>query len=127
MKFSLFFLLFSTVIFNNNTEQDNYLKYSYTSALSSCDSYDYLEISDMPRYEVGEFSERWDPWYQTHYTAFVTFSDGVKGKLFRGGVTKQYFIGDSEGGKFYYASLDATIRAVYLYKKYNCVSGKYRL
>lgn len=96
-----------------------------TTFIKDDDCYYNFEYEDLPGFQMSEFEERWDPWYQTHYTSTVNFSDGIRGKIFIGGVSKKYFIGDGDGGKYYYINQKSTIRALYLYKKYNCISSKY--
>lgn len=85
-----------------------------------------LEYPGLPYFEQGDWYESWDPWYGTHGTSLIEFSDGYKGKIFIGGISKKYFIGDTNGGKYYYISQETTVRALYLYKKYNCISKRYR-
>jgi len=93
----------------------------------SCDSnVESLEFSDLPSAQQGEWYESTDPWYGLHYTCHVSFADGIKGKIFKGGTSKKYFIGDSGGGKYYYVNANSAARALYLYKKHGCISSKYR-
>ena len=120
---STFIFLFSFLVVSGPAAPD---ETASNIPVGSCDRYDHYELSSLPRYEISAFQERWDPWYSTHYTASVVFADGVRAKVFMGGISKKYFIGDSSGGKHYYVSVNATVRAVYLYKKYGCISKKYQ-
>jgi hypothetical protein len=64
-----------------------------------------------------------DGWY---FEAYVAFSDGIRGRLFRGKDTGRYFVEDSQGNNYYYVNLRAALRALYLYKRYGCMSSKYQ-
>jgi hypothetical protein len=86
---------------------------------------DKLEFGDLPSFEQGEWYESTDPWYGLHYTSVLVFSDGIRGKIFRGGTSGKHFIGGKTGGKFYFISQRATARALYLYKKHDCISTRY--
>lgn len=85
-----------------------------------------IDFIDLPYFEQADWYSSWDPWYGNHSTSNIEFSDGYRGKIFRGGRSGKYFIGNSDGGKFYYINQESTVRALYLYKKYACISGKYR-
>ena len=107
----------------------------YTSGplvLEPCDcrEKESISIDDVINLEP----EGYDDWTQrksmmdgTYYEATVIFSDGTQGRLFRGGNSGRHFVEDSSGTNYYYASLRAAVRALYLYKKFGCLSTKYRL
>lgn len=84
-----------------------------------------IEYEDIPGHDRGEFYESWNPIYSTHYISDVSFSNGIGGRLFKGGISKRYFVADSDGGRRYYVNLKAGIRGLYLYKRYNCLSSRY--
>lgn len=87
---------------------------------------DNLEYYDLPRFEQGDWYSSNDIYYGYHYTCLISFNDGYGGKIFKGGTSGKYFIGCTDGSKNYYTSIEKTIRALYLYKKYNCISKRYR-
>lgn len=84
------------------------------------------ELSELPSFEQADWYKSRDIYYGTHYTSWIKFSDGKKGKIFKGGSSGKYFIGDKKGGKYYYKNQRAAIRALYFYKKYSCISWRYR-
>ncbi|MCY1660135.1 hypothetical protein [Chryseobacterium sp. SL1] len=95
-----------------------------------CDQYDYITIDDV----MNLSPEGYEQWVEksslfdgTYYEASIEFSDGTRGKLFRGGKSGRYFVEDSNGVNYYYNSLRSSIRALYIYKKYGCLSSRYRL
>jgi len=101
--------------------------YSVNGTCGACSSdVERIEFVNLPYFEQADWYESWDPWYGTHGTSVIEFSDGYKGKIFKGGMSGKYFIGDKSGGKYYYISQEATARALYLYKRYGCISKKYR-
>lgn len=85
-----------------------------------------MEFYNLPDFEKGAWEEAWNLYYGSHWELKVRFSDGIEGKLFKGGNTGQFFVGDYTGGKYYYLNQRSGIRALYIYKKYECVSAKYR-
>ncbi|MDD2986126.1 hypothetical protein [Flavobacterium sp.] len=98
--------------------------------VNDCQEYDHITIDDV----MNLSPEGYEQWVQksglfdgTYYEAIIEFSDGTRGKLFKGGNSGRYFVEDSSGTNYYYNSLRSSIRALYLYKKYGCLSTKYRL
>jgi hypothetical protein len=95
----------------------------------SCgDDIERVEFDDIPE------CEGYEQWVMksgfldgTYYEATIEFSDGVRGRLFKGSSSGRYFVEDSSGNNYYYISLKTAIRALYLYKKHGCLSSKYRL
>jgi hypothetical protein len=132
---NLFFLLtMCLVIFCSYTvkHNDEFCKTNtYTTSSLDCGenesmSVDYVFINYDPQgYE--EWTLRSGLMDGKYYDTIIVFSDGTKGRLFRGGASGNYFVEDSGGNNFYYANLKSAIRALYLYKKYGCLSSKYRL
>ncbi len=116
--FCLLLLLFSSY---------SYEKSYIAKVCKECDSRtDESEISDLPRFEQADWYESTDILYGLHHTSVIEFSDGIRGKIFRGGYSKKFFIGGKTGGKFYYINQVSAVRALYLYKKYDCISNRYR-
>jgi len=101
-----------------------------TSKPCDCGTYESITTQDVINLDpqgYQEWTESWGPADGTYYYAIVVFSDGTKGKLFRGGNSGRHFVENSNGVNYYYVSLEAAIRALYLYKKYDCLSSKFRL
>ncbi len=103
---------------------------SQKHTIEGCDQYDYITIDDV----MNLSPEGYEQWVEksglfdgTYYEAIIEFSDGTRGRLFRGGNSGRYFVEDSSGTNYYYNSLRSSIRALYLYKKYGCLTSKYRL
>lgn len=82
-----------------------------------------VAYADLPEFTQADWYSSWDPYYGKHGTSRIKFKDGIEGKIFKGGMTGKFFIGDSQGGKFYYSSQKASVRALYLYKSYGCVTN----
>jgi len=97
---------------------------------SDCGEYENMTIDEV--LALGfEGSDEWTEKYGladgTYYEAIVVFGDDTRGRLFKGGNSGKYFIENPSGSNFYYINLRAAIRALYLYKKYACISSKFRL
>lgn len=97
-----------------------------TTPCKGCGDRESLEIRDIPDYSAGDWSESWGPSDGTHYVADVEFTDGVRGRMFKGGNSGKLFIENSNGTNFYYLDGLSAVRALYLYKKYGCITDKYR-
>lgn len=113
---------------NENTKNQSEIIKNYDS--SNCGDYDNITVDDV----LSLSPEGHEQWVKrsslldgTYYEAIIEFSDGVRGRLFQGGSSGRYFVEDSNGNNYYYNSLRSAIRALYIYKKYNCISSKYRL
>ncbi len=112
--------------------QGNKPFYETKSPVDTCDcgSNESITIEDVLALGpegYDQWVEKWGPADGTYYQANVAYSDGTQGRLFRGGNSGRYFVEDSSGSNYYYVSLRAAVRALYLYKKYGCLSSKYRL
>jgi len=114
--------------FDESERPDGCSKYIPAEARKylDCGLQEYIEFFDLPYFEQADWYEANDIWYGPHKTSWVSFSDGIRGKIFIGGYSGKYFIGDSDGGKYYYVNQKSVIRALYMYKKYGCISDKYR-
>ncbi len=103
-------------------------KTSTKNKISSCTKGDELSIDNV----IDLSPKGYDVWAMksgimdgTFYETTIVFSDGVKGRIYKGGNSGRHFIEDAQGTNFYYVSLKAALRALYIYKKYNCITSKY--
>lgn len=127
LTLAILLLSFSLKANENIINQNEVIK-NYDS--SNCGDYDNITVDDV----LSLSPEGHEQWVQhsslldgTYYEAIIEFSDGVRGRLFKGGNSGRYFVEDSNGNNFYYNSLRSAIRALYIYKKYKCITTKYRL
>lgn len=107
-----------------------FLLSSFTIPGNGCDQYDGITVDDVMNLSpegYEEWSEKTSFMDGTYYEAIIEFSDGTRGRLYRGASSGRHFVEDSNGANYYYNSLRSAIRALYLYKKYGCLTSKYRL
>ena len=97
-----------------------------TKPCSSCGDRESMEFGSIPDYSAGDWVQSWGPTDGTHYVAQVEFTDGVRGRMFRGGNSGKLYIENSNGTNFYYLDGNSALRALYLYKKYGCITDRYR-
>lgn len=105
-------------------------KISEENFQNGCDHYESITVDDVMNLSpegYEEWSEKTSFMDGTYYEAIIEFSDGTRGKLYRGASSGRHFVEDSNGANYYYNSLRSSIRALYLYKKYGCLTSKYRL
>lgn len=113
---------FFAALFNANPDE-----VKNENQCAPCGAYaDEIEYVDLPSFDQGDWYSSHDVYYGSHKTCVISFSDGYSGKIFLGGASGKYFIGGTDGGRYYYIDQKKTIRALYIYKKYNCISKRYR-
>ena len=123
---AVFFLLLTS--FKGDYVDGNFIEnYEDFFSCTGCSySIEKIEYGDIPYFEQGNWYNSWDIYYGSHQTSVIGFSDGYGGKIFKGGSSNKYFVGGRTGGRYYYLSQRSTIRALYIYKRYDCISKKYR-
>lgn len=124
-KTALTFILISTALFTLSS-----FNIPNKEKSGGCDQYDYITIDDVMKLSpegYEQWTEKSSLFDGTYYEAIIEFSDGTRGRLYRGASSGRYFVEDSNGTNYYYNSLRSSIRALYLYKKYGCLTSKYSL
>lgn len=92
-----------------------------------CGTKESYTFADTPDYETGDWIKSWGPLDGTYFQINIAFDDGYSGVLFKGAISDDLFIEDSNGKNYYYVSERAALRALYLYKRFGCITDKYKL
>jgi len=123
----IYFMIFS--VFFNLSPVETETETETAKPCADCGTNESITIDDVLRLGpegTEHWSESWGLADGTFYYSDIVFSDNTRGRLFQGGNSKRYFVENSSGKNYYYINLRAAVRALYLYKKYGCISSKYR-
>lgn len=127
MKAKLILLLMLIFILPADTKLISAFK-----VIPNCGEIDDQEIT-IPRYDITAMEEKINICFGKHYVRVVTFHDQEKtqGELFIGGISEKYFIAGASNptvynssycDKTYYKTLQNTVKALYIYRKYGCIT-----
>lgn len=117
---ALSFLIIATVDSNSVVELN-----SKAVVSGYCSSNNEISFESVPSFKEGQTTTKSSIMDGRYYETVFEFSDGFRGRLFQGGNSGRYFIEDPSGTNFYYMDKDSAVRALYIYKKYECISRKY--
>ncbi len=132
MKTFIFIFGFSFIILNgycnSNMYNDSTLTFGNT-LVNTCTQSQEIAYSTLPNY-IGHDTKATIKSSITdgrYYEWVIEFKDGFRGLLFQGVKTQNFFIEDPLGLNYYYSDRTSAIRALYIYKKFACISSKERI
>jgi len=73
----------------------------------------------VPSFKQGAYENKYSVSDGNYKVSLVVFSDGIQGKLFKGGMSGRFYIENKYGVNTYFDNLCDAIQALYAYKKKN--------